>query len=533
MVVSPTSTINFYNWPFDKDYQNVVFSTGATFDSILSSRLVSTLNQSNYTYLGKNGNGLDVIRVEKSKDSLANVNYISYRNANFSNMYFYAFLDSIDYVNEATSQLNIRTDVWSTWIAGNGEGQRVAFDTCFIERETVLVDTPGLHTIEEDLETGDMIPASMDEPIIPGDLAICVAFNAEWGGGDTFNAVGGGNVYDIYSGCRIRVWKSSSYAKVNEFLKPYIDKGHENNIISVYMILASSLPFGWVDGFDMNSTGMGDGSRGATISFTRSSIGGYNVKNKKCLCYPYRYVLIHTPAGSAIKVKFENQQKWGDVYVNIVPNNMPNPVYYLYVNSENEYGSKDIGLTLGGFPMCSWNSNSYKSWLANNQGSLMAQASSTLAGSALGLVGSIASGNVLGMAGAALSAATSVGSMMGTKHDRSRQTSQFQGTLAGGAAMAARGDHTFYYQLYECKREYIELIDNYFNAFGYRVNRFAIPTMWNRKKFDYVKTLNAIAKGNAAKDDLREIESILNKGVTLWHSFSGSFDTTISNPTVS
>ena len=64
--------------------------------------------------------------------------------------------------------------------------------------------------------------------------------------------------------------------------------------------------------------------------------------------------------------------------------------------------------------------------------------------------------------------------------------------------------------------EYAEIIDNFFERFGYAVKKNKVPNMSTRPHWNYVKTTDAYITGNCPADSLAKIISIFNHGVTFW-----------------
>ena len=64
--------------------------------------------------------------------------------------------------------------------------------------------------------------------------------------------------------------------------------------------------------------------------------------------------------------------------------------------------------------------------------------------------------------------------------------------------------------------EYAEIIDNFFERFGYAVKKNKVPNMDTRPHWNYVKTTDAYITGNCPADALAKIISIFNHGVTFW-----------------
>ena len=60
-------------------------------------------------------------------------------------------------------------------------------------------------------------------------------------------------------------------------------------------------------------------------------------------------------------------------------------------------------------------------------------------------------------------------------------------------------------------------IDNYFNSFGYAVNEYKKPNLFQRTKWDYIKTSNLIVGNNAPENARLAIAQTFNNGIRLHH----------------
>lgn len=84
-------------------------------------------------------------------DNIINYNYVMYKNENYTNKWFYAFITGMEYENDYNTKISITTDVFQTWQFN------LTFKQSFIEREMLSVqdDVPGANLIPEGLETGE------------------------------------------------------------------------------------------------------------------------------------------------------------------------------------------------------------------------------------------------------------------------------------------------------------------------------------------------------------------------------------------
>lgn len=132
MAFAPSNQIRLRHVPFDDTYRHV-FDFGSSSAQFNYFNGLSGYNFNNFTYQRKD----DIIRVPVNAESLYNINYVMYQNANFGDKWFYAFVTKIEYVNDNTSFLHIKTDVWQTWLFN------WSIDQCFVERMHAPYDTLG------------------------------------------------------------------------------------------------------------------------------------------------------------------------------------------------------------------------------------------------------------------------------------------------------------------------------------------------------------------------------------------------------
>lgn len=147
--------------------------------------------------------GQNSIRVELETASLYDCNYLMFQNTGYKDTdgrtrWFYAFIDSVDYVNEATSEIVYTIDPMQTWLFD------FKFADCMVEREHVRDDRIGKNVISEPVECGEymqevsahIVPSNSfkykgglitTKPINQGSVSVSDTIDIEYGGqGDKF-----------------------------------------------------------------------------------------------------------------------------------------------------------------------------------------------------------------------------------------------------------------------------------------------------------------------------------------------------------
>lgn len=128
MSISPQTDIRIVKSPLtlSNKHQMTFENLQAQEDYFLSLPYVEDTNAS---YQRKDG----VIRFNRHIDSIISYNYCMYKNENYSNKWFYAFITGMRYLNDGTTEIAIVTDVFQTWQFD------LIYKLSFVEREIIPV----------------------------------------------------------------------------------------------------------------------------------------------------------------------------------------------------------------------------------------------------------------------------------------------------------------------------------------------------------------------------------------------------------
>ena len=146
MIIAPKTNLYLLKCPLESDNKNQLTFTDLNeqlnyFDSL------PHFEATNFTYQRKD----NIIRFPADYDSILEFNYVMYQNESYSNKWIFAFITNMRYSSNGMTEITIKTDVYQTWQF------EMNFKTSFVEREHVNDDTIGLHTVPENLETGDYL----------------------------------------------------------------------------------------------------------------------------------------------------------------------------------------------------------------------------------------------------------------------------------------------------------------------------------------------------------------------------------------
>ena len=142
----------------DKNYTNVLSYDTNDMLSLVESH--EEYSENNYNYIDYTKNEI-MANVDYSV--AMRCNYIAFQNPRHGNKWYFAFIDDVKYKAPNQCIVIFTIDVWSTFF------DNWSSRPCFVVREHVNDDTPGKHTVPENVTTGDYIIIGED-----------VAFNDEF-----------------------------------------------------------------------------------------------------------------------------------------------------------------------------------------------------------------------------------------------------------------------------------------------------------------------------------------------------------------
>ena len=515
----------------------------------LPKRIVGT----DFTYQRKDS----IIRIDELADDLYQYNYVMYRNDNYSNKWFYAFIESIEYVNDNCTFVKIKTDVFQTWQFD------LTYKQTFVEREHVNNDTVGANTIRENLETGEyQIVDLRDIPMATGDnnWYICFCVTALPEGCD--RAVNGrvkgdnGRIGGVFNS--LKFFAVNTFTAAQKIIEDY-EQGSvlTDAIINIYMVPAfcvnTDITAPTIDrnGHVMNPLNNYSNTEDFTLQQPIVLAGGYTPRNNKLYCAPFSYIYMSNNAGQEI------QLNWEDFPLQRIGNyTMPTMTYYKYYvpsaslsakiifsNYKNYFSDEttatqmvNYGISFAKVPVCAWTTDYYTNWLTQNgvnvQTNIGMSIGNALVGTATGaLTGGVVGALAGGVAGT-MGAINAIGSSMAQMHQAQTIPPQAHGDYNTGDLVYAlkRNSISCYYM--SIRPEMARIIDKYFDKFGYKVNAVKVPNITGRYNWNYVKTIECYIEADIPQTDLQEIKNMFDNGLTIWHHPNTFMDYSQSNAIV-
>lgn len=524
------------NIKLDKNYQNVLTYTEEQMRELCYNNKIDINSQ--FSFIEESENSL---LVPFTYENCLKANYMAFQNPRYSNKWFFAFVDSVNYVSDKTTRINFTIDIFSTW-----------FDywspkNCFVVREHTNNDTIGSNTIPEGLETGDFITQSMIPVYIDAGLTFTIVavseFLPNFSGINPYYSVYGG----LYSGLKYILF--DDYTSVSNFIRAYNSEGKTDAIYSVFV-----LPKGLFPTFTRYQTSYGDLPITLYIAddsddyidlyttpniTTPTSLDGYTPQNNKLFIGDYNYLLVSNNVGQNYIYKYEdfinNIARFKVVgtitmggSIKAIPMNYKK---FLDDESESMY-SWQYGITAPKYPTCSWITDPYTNWLTQNSINVLGIEINKDQQTGLGLL-SIATGGLLmatgvgGLAGAGLmlGGATSMFNNMQQNYQHDKIPLQANGSTSSGDITYSAGHMYIPCFKMTIKQEYARSIDEFFTRFGYKTNRLKLPNQTGRRYFNYVEIGSSEIIGypndkGCPAQAMEEINKMYRSGITLWHNHS-------------
>lgn len=515
----------------DKNYNNVLDYNESEFLELLRSENHLIYEADNYSFIDEFQN---IINVSIPYGDCISLNYMAFQNPRYNDKWFFCFIDKIEYNSEKSVNITFHVDSWSTWYSS------INRETCYVLREHVADDTIGLHTIEEGIDTGETIAvASTQDSQLDSSHFIVVATNwnpsteQAFSGVTVINRSVWGSILAFFplnntgiTNLRLFIAKTNADARIEDirdiFIIPSRGITTSDFETSSFVYEGETGSFNWYnpDDFTYRET-----SQQINIA-KRTSFTGVSIKNNKCFCYPYNYLMVSNNVGSQNTYRYEDFSTTNCVFdvqtaIAVGCSGRAVPLNYKGL-SENI----DEALTLAKYPTCQWSSDSYTNWLTQNAVNIEKQNIN------IGFTGVKAATNFVGnlmnlqfgsaLMGAVDSAQTLTNQIMDLQGSfyQARLLPNIVGGGADGNVNFASLDNGFKFINMQCKKEYIMAIDSFFNKFGYKVLTMKIPETRSRNYWNYVQTGagEIFVTGNAPQEDLSIINSIAQKGVTIWHN---------------
>lgn len=526
---NPSTELRLYSGvPWDNGYQHVRLYTNQT--DLLSHlenwrvRPASELSNLAPIRVGD----LDV-RVPFTEMSALDLNYLAFRNNGLINEWVFAFITSIEWMSERTTKIRFELDIFQNNI------YKCAFSQCFVERSHIpkSQDTIGGNLIPESFETGDNYVAEWTSKTYLPDN-ICMYVSKE----NQNDEVDGSIVNNIYRAAKLI--HSQNPKTINSKIDEMTGAGLSDAILNLFMAPDICL-----------NAETHDGNNEDSVSIDFSGVDwfeGYKPKNNKIYMYPYVYLAVDNNEGQAVTYKFEYSDNDNhDLQFSIIGCLCTSPQILLLPWNYNGVGLDYMEvMTMANFPQCAFQSDTYRAWFAQNRNSIIAAqnavfdtyqvseqgimtgmlsglgtaASQALAGD-YSQIGSAVSGLVSGqqqLNSLFVSTNNQLQAQLAQRKDKQILPPTIHGKVMNDNINAAYNMNKFDFYCMSIRSQYARMIDDYWTAYGYPINRIQMPNITSRPSWNFIKTVGCTIHGAVDLAQLATLRKIFDSGVTIWHT---------------
>ena len=502
--VNPNTNIKILTGiPLDNTYEHTIYfsNRGDQFNYFSARvRVLYDLTAQSYQRVQRSK-----MRVNINAENLYNANYLMFQNAAFGNKWFYAFITSVEYINDAVSEIAFEIDVMQTWLEGTGLDY--VLEECYVEREHTQTDVLFENLVEEHIDFGSEYVVNAEDSFDMSDMRVLVMINRDT---DTSGQMPGTTINGIYSPVYIIDGLPPSQPNV---IDSAISQYLEDEIICVYQ---------YPHFLDSSPT------QAKAINKNTSSLNGYTPRNKKLFNYPYNFLLVSNNCGQTANYRWEDFNSASALFtiygVKIsTPAVLCYPRYYRGLNE-----GFDDGIIYSNFPECAWSGDTFKAWWAQNKASFVTS----------GLIGAVesirgASESKKSAADAVVDASVSIAEIAAMKAaqvmDVKAMPNQTHGKTQTDSLNPAMGRVKFSFYNMCIKSAYAAIIDDFFDRYGYACRRNKVPNTHVRPHWTFTKTLGCCIRGSVPADDMRKICSIYDRGITFWLNGSEVGDYSLNN----
>lgn len=547
--IAPNSTIIVCNGvPIDKDYTHTVKFANA------SEQHTGIISYAKYTFTAQSYQRYDknTLRIQVNPDNIYDCNYLCFQNASFGNKWFYAFIDSVEYINNVTAEVRYTIDVMQTYLFDYN------LSYCYVVREHSATDEIGDNLVPENLPLGDLICHSDGKhnflktrmytvilyvPNYDKDTNQTTWITVDSAGFPSYTHTAPQEQYiagtrNYFGGgiATLVIPHSSYVTNLSVVIQTAIAaiEAFSGTVVGSYDIMGEI--------YDDNFTTQGIVNH--TFSFTEAQNFVYakdpsqvysGIRNKKLYQYPFRKLILTNANGMSVEYHWElfsvrtsnNYPKADFEYLTAL---LPDPVIEAYPKNYNGNYLNNIDFenkcVIKDFPRQCYTEDSYTQWRAQNAVSMN-----------WSILGGIIS-SVMGSGASAMSTDKKASA-------RLRGGSQIVDNIGNALAQNAKAQHTpdsvtvqdnspiinllndrFGFCMYDVgvTAEMAKVIDDYFDMYGYATNRVKVPNFVGsgaRPIWNYIKTDNLTINGERLPAEAeREICDIYNNGITFWDTLA-------------
>ena len=588
MIIAPETEIYLLKAPLEADEMHQLDFVNET-AQVNYFQSLPKLALMNATYQRENG----VMYVGFNIEQIRTYNYVMYKNKQYSNKWFYAFITGLEYEGNSTTGVSIKTDVFQTYLF------EYQWKRSYIKRETVSDDTFGKHLIKEDFDTGDFIvnhskthfvevASTKYTALAPNRPLMCVQCTEKVGVLYESSSAGANTVEDTYimgslpQGAYYYFFDTlplgetgAGYDCFKQFRNHLDSIGKGSAIMNIFLVPRRSIYEAvprYIKMYKEDGTESSSGiflyepsanTYGANVITSvpynkPTTIDGYTPKNNKLFTSQFNYFVVSNFAGSIAEYHWEDFKTIGSTTLS-TPNFEIKGVLSAstsYIIQPTNSIKSDISETGGEtgkisteimsgaiMPTLSWESDYYLNWLAQNNGKFDLQKRNVIAdavGDSLSSAVSttLASGGnwQLGLIAGGASAINGfvnyqnlVDQIDEEKRVADIVPNSVKGNTGVGDISFAMNSVGFAFYNFQIRNDMAVKADRYFDMFGYRVNELKTPNTKTRRYWNFIQTVGANIVGEVPQEAVAELKAMFNAGLTIWHDPSNFLNYDLTN----
>lgn len=525
MYVQPSTNIKLLaGVPLDNTQEHTIyFETEPAQRSYFQSKAKKNLTSQTFQRVDRG-----VARLQVPIGDIYDCNYMMFQNSLFSSKWFYAFVTSVEYINNEVSEIRFEIDYHQTWLFD------YELKECYIDRQHTETDAIGDNIVPEPVALGEYVfnkrPAvseayqrlnfpNANNTYDYSTMAVIIAIV------DVRGTASQGNIYDgIYGAAELWAYKVNDFTAINDKITSYLQS--PDSILSIYMVPLASIVQVVPDGGVKLLTGTkGASSRHVGVALTGyEQLDGYVPRNKKLYTYPFNYFQVDNGSGRALSLRYEFFEDLRPYLITRATITQPVQVALWPAGYKNA-GQRSDGalitdeplltesLELNNFPMCSWNVDTYKAWVAQSSVPLALDTAAAVGQTAIS-----ATFSTNPAAAAASGGLSIVSNMLSQAYANSIAADMCKGAFNNGGVNCASGYQTFYGGRVSITADMAKRIDDFMDYFGYQINELRVPNRAARPHWTYIKTASCVLSGGVPNDDMQRIIESYNRGITWWRS---------------
>ena len=515
------SKVYLLSVPLDSTYKNTLYFSSKSAQQTYFQDTIKK-SYSNFTYVRKD----NVIYVPDHIDNIYDANYVMYQNTYYENKWFYAFIKDMKYESDECTIIEIETDVIQTWLFD------YTLKESFVEREHIKNDVIGENTIPEGLETGDYIINNYEKDGKLTQLKCVMAstvfpFDESEMYGKTMNGMFSGMCYYVCDHLN-QDTENQLKSEMQLAIESVVDSSGPDAIQGIFM--APDFLVADRTGIMVNRSTEVESYEKTVSKHYSDGLDGYIPRNKKLLCHPYKHLRVSNGNSGEVIFPYEyftHYDKYNtcpDAHFTVKGSLNPGcsirliPQWYKGIAS-----NESEGVNLGKLPICNWSCDLYTNWMTQNGVNVVSSVLGSAGQSIMG-VAMMSTPATAGMGVAStFNGVTGVLSALNQVKVADMQPPQSYGNVNNGDVITSSYSNTFHFYDMTIKKEYAQIIDSYFDVYGYKVNRVKVPESNHMSRYWYTKTIDANITGDIPTNDLNKIRSCYDNGITFWKSASNMF----------